>query len=77
MQTPPFLPISEKKRIQLEVLAFEGPGNSSQAGLLPAAAGFVVLKNFVASDDTGIVHVKFTSLASGPKQGPCCSSFTR
>ena len=67
MQAAPFLPIREKKRIQLEVLAFERPGNGLQAGLLPAAAGFAVLKDLVAADHAGIVHLEFAPLAGGPE----------
>ena len=67
MQPAPFLPISKKERIQLKVLAFEWPGNSLEAGLLPAAAGFPVAEDFVAADDTGIVQMKFASLAGGPE----------
>src|SRR5215471_2837376 len=58
MQAAPFLPIGEKKRIQLKAFAFEWPGNGLQAGLLPATAGLAVLEDFVAADDAGIVHVQ-------------------
>src|SRR5881398_2674271 len=67
MQAAPFLPIREKKRIQLEVLAFERPGNGLQAGLLPAAAGFAVLKDLVAADHAGVVHLEFAPLIGGPE----------
>src|SRR5205807_7500200 len=67
MQAAPFLPIGKKKLIELEVLAFERPGNGLPAGLLPAAAGFAVPENFVAADDVGIVHIEVASLAGGPE----------
>ena len=67
MQAAPFLPIGEKKSIQLKALAFEWPGNGLQAGLLPATAGLAVLKDFVAADDAGIVHVQGAPLARGPE----------
>src|SRR5205085_9419928 len=67
MQAAPFLPIRKKKRVQLEMLAFKRPGNGLQAGLLPAAAGFAVLEDFVAADDAGVVHMEFSAFAGGPE----------
>src|SRR5262249_146458 len=39
MQAPPFVPAGEQERIQLEMLAFEWPGDGFEARLLPATAG--------------------------------------
>src|SRR5215472_16212904 len=49
------------------MLAFQGPGNGLETGLLPAATGFAVLEDFVPADDPGVVHVKLASFTGGPK----------
>ena len=67
MQAAPFLPIGEKKRIQLKALALERPGNGLQAGLLPATSSLAVLEDLVAADDAGIAHVQGAPLARGPE----------
>ena len=53
--------------MELEMLALQRAGNSLEAGLLPTAAGFAILKDFITANDAGIVQLKVSSLCRGPE----------
>src|SRR5690242_14729253 len=67
MQAMPLFPVGKKKGIQLEMLSFERTGNGLQAGLLPTAARFVVLEDFVAPDNAGVIEMQVAPPGSGPE----------
>src|SRR4051812_27864137 len=67
MKPQPLIPAREQERIQLEMLAFERPGDRLKARLLPAAAGLAILEDLVSANDTGVFHHQVSPPRFGPE----------